>query len=408
MLFQLAFRNLRRNFRRSLITALAVSVGVMVLILSNTLRAGQYDDMIHSSVSQLAGHVVIQHPEYQEEQENDLVVQNRSDLAATLSSAFPDATVTMRTQMGGILTSSSAPSVVVITAIAPEAEAFVSDMDEKLVDGTWVVDDKRSLVIGQNMAKTLQVDVGDKLVFTTSVDGEMNSHLYRLSGIFRTGAEEVDAFVGYAALQSSDEILGQPNTANQIALHLSNANDTDKVHSKVSSIVSESNRTETVYSWPEVLPDVLAMINVDQVSNEMISFSLMFIVAMGVLNTMLMNVLERRREFGVLMAIGLQRIELVKMILMESALLGIIGGLIGVVLGLLVSYPLVVNGLDLTEMMGEGMTINGAVSSTIMYGRYDWKWIATYILLSILCSVLSALYPAWKIQQMTPVNAMRS
>ena len=81
-------------------------------------------------------------------------------------------------------------------------------------------------------------------MFTTSVDGEMNSHLYRLSGIFRTGAEEVDAFVGYAALQSSDEILGQPNTANQIALHLSNANDTDKVHSKVSSIVSESNRTE--------------------------------------------------------------------------------------------------------------------------------------------------------------------
>ena len=75
-----------------------------------------------------------------------------------------------------------------------------------------------------------------------------------------------------------------------------------------------------MYSWPEVLPDVLAMINVDQVSNEMISFSLMFIVAMGVLNTMLMNVLERRREFGVLMAIGLQRIELVKMILMESGL----------------------------------------------------------------------------------------
>ena len=77
------------------------------------------------------------------------MVQNRSDLAATLSSAFPDATVTMRTQMGGILTSSSAPSVVVITAIAPEAEAFVSDMDEKLVDGTWVVDDKRSLQLAK-------------------------------------------------------------------------------------------------------------------------------------------------------------------------------------------------------------------------------------------------------------------
>ncbi len=408
MLFQLAFRNLRRNIRRSLITALAVSVGVMVLILSNTLRAGQYDDMIHASVSQLAGHVVIQHPDYEAEQENELVVMNRESLVSALQSQFPTATVTARTKMGGILASSSAPSVVGITAVAPQSEADVSDMDGKLVAGTWVQDDKRSIVIGQNMAKTLQVDIGDKLVFTTSVEGEMNSHLYRLTGIFRTGAEEVDAFVAYASLLSSDEILGQPNTANQIAVHLERADQTDAAKVQVQKVVDRQQRTETVYAWPEVLPDVIAMINVDQVSNEMISISLMFIVAMGVLNTMLMNVLERRKEFGVLMAIGLKRFDLVKMVIMEASLLGLFGGLVGMVLGVLVSYPLVVNGLDLTQMMGEGMTINGAVSSTIMYGRYDWRWIVAYILLSILCSVLSSLYPAWKIQSMTPVDAMRA
>ena len=407
MLFQLAFRNLRRNLRRSVITALAVSVGVMVLILSNTLRAGQYDDMVQSSVSQLAGHVVIQHPDYQEEQENEMVVLHRSELCTKLLESFPDSNITMRTHMGGILTSSSAPSVVSITAIEPNAEAVVSDVDDKLVDGSWVSDDKRSLVIGQNMAKTLQVDIGDKLVFTTSVNGEMNSHLYRLTGVFKTGVEEVDAFVGYAALQSSDEILGRPNTANQVALHLNNAKETAQARMEVAKIVADQG-TEAVYAWPEVLPDVLAMIKMDRVSNEMISISLMFIVAMGVLNTMLMNVLERSREFGVLMAIGLKRRALVKIILVESALLGVIGGLIGVVLGLLASYPLVVNGLDLTQMMGEGMAINGAVTSTILYGRYDWAWIAAYILLSITCCVVSALYPAWKIQQMTPVDAMRS
>jgi len=236
----------------------------------------------------------------------------------------------------------------------------------------------------------------------------MNSHLYRLTGIFRTGAEEVDAFVAYASLLSSDEILGQPNTANQIAVHFDRADQTDAAKLQVQKVVDRQQRTETVYAWPEVLPDVIAMINVDQVSNEMISISLMFIVAMGVLNTMLMNVLERRKEFGVLMAIGLKRFDLVKMVIMEASLLGLFGGLVGMVLGVLVSYPLVVNGLDLTQMMGEGMTINGAVSSTIMYGRYDWRWIVAYILLSILCSVLSSIYPAWKIQSMTPVDAMRA
>ena len=163
-----------------------------------------------------------------------------------------------------------------------------------------------------------------------------------------------------------------------------------------------------VQPWQEVLPDVIAMIKVDQVSNETISISLMFIVAMGILNTMLMNVLERSKEFGVLMAIGLKRKALFRLILLEASLIGTIGGVVGAVLGMVVSYPLVANGWDLSSMMGEGMTMNGAVTSTILYGRYDANWIVGYILLSIVCAVLSALYPAWKVQQLTPVDAMRS
>ena len=106
-----------------------------------------------------------------------------------------------------ILASSSAPTVINLTAVDPQSENVVSDLPDKLVEGTWVRDDTKSIVIGQNMAE-LPV-VWDRLVFTTSVDGEMNSHLYRLSGIFRTGAEEVDAFIGYVSLSSVDDILGQ-------------------------------------------------------------------------------------------------------------------------------------------------------------------------------------------------------
>jgi len=409
MLFQLAFRNLRRNLRRTLITSAAVAVGMVVLVLSNTLRSGQYDDMIDSSVSQLAGHVVIQHPDYQEEQETDLVVTNQKELVSALQSALPDATITSRIRLGGILASSSSPTVVSLSAVDPKAEETVSDMADKLVQGTWVTDDTKSIVIGQNMADLLQVDLGDRLVFTTSVDGEMNSHLYRLTGVFRTGAEEVDAFMGYVSIDSVSNVLGTTNTANQIAVHLESASDTEGALPKVERIVKETtSQAVAVQPWSEVLPDVIAMIKVDQVSNEMISVSLMFIVAMGILNTMLMNVLERSKEFGVLMAIGFKRASLFKLILIEASLIGIIGGGLGAVLGMAVSYPLVANGLDLTSMMGEGMAINGAVTSTVLYGRYDLRWIVGYILLSVMCAVLSALYPAWKVQKLTPVDAMRS
>lgn len=409
MLFQLAFRNLRRNFRRTLITSAAVAVGMVVLVLSNTLRSGQYDDMIDSSVSQLAGHVVIQHPDYQEEQETNLMVNNQREVVSALQAALPDATITSRIRLGGILASSSSPTVVSLSAVDPKAEGTVSDMADKLLQGTWVTDDTRSIVIGQNMADLLQVDLGDRLVFTTSIDGEMNSHLYRLTGIFRTGAEEVDAFMGYVSLASVSDVLGMTNTANQIAVHLQSASDTERTLPAVDRIVKETtSQAVAVQPWSEVLPDVIAMIKVDQVSNEMISVSLMFIVAMGILNTMLMNVLERSKEFGVLMAIGFKRASLFKLILIEASLIGIIGGGIGAVLGMAASYPLVANGLDLTSMMGEGMAINGAVTSTVLYGRYDLRWIVGYILLSVVCAVLSALYPAWKVQKLTPVDAMRS
>ena len=122
MLLQLAFRNLRRNLRRTLITSAAVGVGMVVLILSNTLRAGQYDDMIDSSVSQLAGHVVVQHPDYQKEQETELVVNEQAALVTALEQALPDATITSRIRLGGILASSSSPTVISLTAVDPQSE----------------------------------------------------------------------------------------------------------------------------------------------------------------------------------------------------------------------------------------------------------------------------------------------
>ena len=409
MLLHLAFRNLRRNPRRTLLTLSAVGVGMVVLILSNTIRAGQYDNIIESSVSQLAGHVVVQHPDYQKEQETDLVVNEQAALVSALEKALPDATITSRVRLSGILASSSSPTVISLTAVNPQSEDVVSDLPDKLVSGTWILDDPKSIVIGENMSKLLQVDLGDRLVFTTSVDGEMNSHLYRLSGVFRTGAEEVDAFTGYVSLSSVANILGQENISNQVAVHLDSAAKTSTALTTVQRVVAETTPQElSVQPWDEVLPDVIAMIQVDQVSNEMISISLMFIVAMGILNTMLMNVLERSKEFGVLMAIGLNQTAIVKLIVLEASLIGIFGGVIGAMLGVAAAYPWVANGLDLTSIMGEGVTFNGAVANTVIYGRYDVNWILGYILLTVVCAILSALYPAWKVQKLTPVDAMRA
>lgn len=404
MLIKIAARNLRRNFRRSLITILAIASGMAVLILSLTLRSGQYKQMIDSGVSQLAGHVVVQHKDFQEDREMEHFFEGRQGLYDELHSLHPNAIITTRMFISGLLTSPSSPSFVSLTAIDPQPESEISEFKSKLVEGSWLEGD-RGILIGQNMANMLDVGLGDKVVFTFQANEEMNSRLFRVQGIFRTGAEEVDSFTGYIHYLAAEELLLQNDIAHQLALHLPKISMTDSVLEKTQSNLQSSDLQ--IMGWQEAVPFVVSMVSVDEKSNEFINGILLIIVAMGVLNTMLMSVMERTREFGVLLAIGLRPKRLFRLILVEGFLLGVVGSIFGVICGVLISYPLVKDGLDLTEMMGESAVIGGSVTSSHIYGLYDWARMGIYFICSIMLALLSAYFPARKINSMNPVDAMR-
>jgi ABC-type lipoprotein release transport system permease subunit len=405
MILTLAFRNIRKNFRRSLLTILAISMGLAVLILSVTLRTGQYEGMINSGVSQLAGHVIIQKKGYHAEKEVDLYIDKRMEIHNQLTSTFPDATITTRSFVGGLLTSTSGPAVAALNAIDPIAEKEISDFTDKVVEGEWIGDNIKDILIGINMAETLAVEIGDKLVFTGSFGGEMNSQLFRVKGIFKTGASELDAFVAFVNIKSVEQLMQKENIAHQLAVHLPDVDQTNEANEKITSIITDPDLE--IMPWPEALPDIVNMIKIDEISNESINVIIFIIVAMGILNTMLMSVLERTREFGVILAIGLRPKKLAMMVLAEGFILGVIGAILGLIIGVIISYPLVVNGLDLSAQMGEGAMIGDAVTSTIMYGKYNWTYTAVYMIIAVGFSVLSAAYPAWKLTTFKPVEAMR-
>jgi ABC-type antimicrobial peptide transport system permease subunit len=149
------------------------------------------------------------------------------------------------------------------------------------------------------------------------------------------------------------------------------------------------------------------MIEIDKKSNGFIHFIMALIVAIGILNTMLMSVLERTRELGVLLAIGMRPRKLSIMVLFEGLILGVIGAALGLVLGWLFSYPLVTSGLDMSAQMGEAIDLGGFTGSTFIYGAYNWPVMFTYACVAVIFSVLSAAYPAWRITRLNPVTAMR-
>lgn len=406
MLLKLAFRNIQRNFRRSLITVLAIAVGLSVLILSLTLRTGQYKQMIDSGVSQIAGHVVVQDPAWQVERKAEQVVDGQAALVKALSERFPSAVITSRSFFGGLLASSSGPTFASLVAFEPETEAKISDFKEMLVEGEWI-NDSKGVLIGASLAEKLDVTMGDKLVFTGQFGAEMSSKLFRVTGIFKTGVDEMDSFTAFVHIEAAQELMQKPDSVHQLALHFDNVKIGEQNVGAIRELVTNASPESAVLPWQEALPEIVKMVEIDVMSNEVINAVLLIIVGMGVLNTMLMSVLERIREFGVLLALGLTPGKLARLVLMEGMVLGFIGAVVGLLLGTAISYPMITHGIDLSAQMGTNSDVAGAVVSSVMKGIYDWPRMALYALLVIVLSVLSAIYPALKLMSMKPVEAMR-
>jgi len=404
MLLKMAFRNLARNRRRTLITMSAIALGMALMDVTICMQHGAYQETIRRGVGAMAGHVVVQAEGYEETGERELMVQNSTEISAQLQAIDPDGLIVQRTFMGGLLTSTNGSAPVGVSAIERANSQLVGSMDEFLIDGEWV-DGKRDIVIGQKLKENLDVNLGDKVVFMTQIDDEMTSRLFRVKGIFRTGAADMDGFLVLFSMDAAQAVLGKPDAATQVTLHLQNPDDWPAAVAQAKKSISSSE--VEVLSWKEALPDLDAFIQADRsIGQGMISI-LGIIVAMGVFNTFLMSVLERTREFGVLLSIGMRPNQLARLVLLEGAVLGFLSIIIGTGLGAAMTWPMVEYGIDFSEEYGEGMTNAGVVMSMVVHSSYNWPRMIVFGIGGFFLTLLAAAWPAWKVSTMEPVPAMR-
>lgn len=407
-LLVLAIRNLLRNIRRTLLTAAAISFGLAMIVFTVAFQEGSYEDMITTGVSQLAGHVVVQAPGYQEEKDEKLVVERSSQVAETLRQAFPEATIARRISVSGLLVSTTGSVGAGLVLVEPSAEASVITLDDKVVDGEWLDDeDDRGIVIGRGMAELLGVELGDRLVYMGQHGGEeVASRLFRVKGIFRTGSAEMDGFLAYGHLRAGFELLEREDVANQVTLHLTDADRSNTVRDEAVRLLD--GQEVDVRTWVAALPELSSLIEVDRSSGNVTLAIIGLIVAMGVLNTVLMSTLERTREFGVMLALGMRPWRIGALVLLEGAVLGLVGALVGVLFGALLLWPTMAYGIDITAMAGgEAMDMGSVAMSAIVFPVWAWGRILGFTVGAVFFTILSAAWPAWRVTRLTPVEAMR-
>ncbi|MBJ95905.1 MAG: hypothetical protein CMP23_15695 [Rickettsiales bacterium] len=407
-MLRLACRNLLRNRTLSAICCASVAGTLTLVIMGNNLNHGTYLTMLEKGISTTAGHVVIQGQGWKDNPDPlKHRVEGATELAAQVQGLHPQAIVLQRTFLGGLLSSASNSVAVAVQAVVAQDERQVTDLHEKIVEGTWLQeDDSRGIVLGFELANKLEVSVGKKVVLMGQGKEDVASRLFRVRGLVRTGAAQADGFLAVVSLAGAQDFLDQPDAASQVSLHLDDPDSTDAVLAAVKSSLGNREGLE-ILGWKEAIDNLYEFTEVDRATNNKFMFIIGIIGALVILNVILMSVMERMREFGVMLALGMTPSKLRRLILTEGLVLGLASAVLGLLGGSAVTAYLAHAGLDYSGMMGDTMEMSGVAISTHLYAAWDLNHMAASTVAAVLLSISATIYPAWKAGRLQPVEAMR-
>ena len=370
MIARLAWRSIWRNRRRTLITVLSIGFGLACTVFFIAIGEGVYAQLIDQVVRMQAGHITMENPGYRDAPAVDLWVKTPESLRSQIE-RLPQVERTKLIIMGqGIARSASGDVSATLMGIEPSVELDTSPLVRHIVAGRYLNDDDGPwVVIGSELAKRLKLAVGKKMVITTNdAAGNLVDELCRVRGIFETGSVEIDGYFIQAPIDFARRLFDLPEeSATQLGVVLRIPEAQELVLREARLIVAEQDIA--VLPWQEVIPEIASYIKLDKGSNLIFQAILIFLILFTIFNTILMSVLEREREFAVLLALGTKPVQLRLQILMESAYLGLIGCALGLLVGGLAAWAAQEWGIDLRSLLEEGFTISGFAISAKMHAR---------------------------------------
>jgi ABC-type lipoprotein release transport system permease subunit len=404
MYLQLAWRNIWRNTRRTGIILTAVVIGIWSMVMLGALMRGISVGMIKNGISTLTGHIQIHHKGYHD----DPAIENRiidpTVVENVLKEALPEgAAWTTRMRVNAVASNARHASGVTLVGIDPPSEAKVSFIGTAVSQGRYLhSDDRNGIVIGEALMKKFDTKPGRKLVLMSQdAHGEIASRAFRIVGIFKAEMEATEKQFVFVMRQASQKMLRLGDDISEISILLPGKPDNPEVYHRLRTALPPEEFE--VNTWRELLPFQTAYLRI--LDGFMWIWYLVVFVAMGfgIINTTLMAVFERMREFGLLKALGMKPRWILREVLTESFLLLILGMMIGNLLAFICIFVLARSGIDLSALAAgaeyAGMT-------RVIYPAIALKDILMSNLVVLFLGILVSAYPAVKAARFTPVEAL--
>jgi len=404
---RMAWRNIWRNPRRSVLTIAAIAFACLLLVFMLSWQFGSYDTMINTSVRIHTGHLQVQAEGYNEKQDIRLVIPDPEPLRRIMEATPGVAAYTFRTNAYSLVSSRNRTYGVLVVGIDPAGEKEVSTLKRLVRKGDYLDEaESGTALVGELLAANLHVDLGDELVLLgQGRDGSVAATVVTVKGLYRSGQDEFDRSALHITLRDFQETYFMRGGVHECVVLATSLKDVEMVKRRVMNRLTglaQSHRLVAL-DWTELLPGLKEVIQMDLYSGLIFYLILIVVVTFSILNTFLMAVFERTREFGVLLSLGTRPGRLSKILLIESTTMTFIGIALGIIAGCMVTW----------YFQNHGIAISGTAEVMRQFGLPE-RMYPRLSLLSIVIgpaavmgiTFITALYPALKVKNLNPVEAM--
>ena len=401
---KIAWRNIARSPARSFITVSAIAIGLSSLIFLKGFVNGADQQMAENYTDLLIGHIQIHKIGFQKSMSIEKSMGGFGTILDTLRKNPKVTAFSERVKDFALISSPESSAGILLLGVDPVSELKVSTIHKRIRKGEFLKkEDHDKILIGAQLSDNLKAGLGDKVVIMSQAsDGSVAAAAYEVTGIIDAGAEEIDKGLAMITLKAAQDLLVLDGKISEIVVKSGSLNEVDAT---TMFLKEKINQTKfEVLNWKEISPQVYQWLQFDAVFTSLILFIVLLVVATGILNTILMAVLERTREFGIMLALGTKPGQVVLTVAAESFFLGMIGTFIGALLGTCLVIFFGTKGIDLTVISS---ALNSLYYDSIIYPRLDFINIGIYSLIVLAVSIIISIIPALKASRLSPIEAIR-
>lgn len=403
MIFIIAYRNIWRNKARSIIIMLSVAIGLVAGISVLALYKGMMRSRVRTVIESETGHIQLHMPEFKKDYMAAFVLPNSSKLMQDIRKIPGVKLAVGRSVTQGMLSTPTGSSGVQINGVDPETEYKASQLKKKIKEGNGFTNGKKNeILVGKKLAGKMKLNPGAKLVLTfTDTAENIVAGAFRVAGIFESNNAPLDERNVYVSMSDLNKLLSIDTSFHEISLLLNN----DEAVNQIQLTLQRKFPGYLIESWKEISPETELMVNTVDKYSFIIIVIIMLSLAFGIINTMLMAILERTREIGMMAALGMNRTRLFTLILIETSFLTLAGTPVGILTGWLLTNHFTRSGLDLSAFGKDLLSSFGY--SSVIYPEFPWDKLPAILAIVTATALLSCLFPAIKALRLQPVEALQ-